>query len=76
MNLSATIRDFLTSEDGMVTVEWVAMSAAVTIGGILIAWAVLDSMDPTAAKIGATHSGVLPASSPTSPAFGDGKTGG
>ena len=62
---------FLRSEDGLVTVEWVAIAAAITVGGIAIAWSVLDSLDPAAATIGGTidsAAGPLP----TAPTFGDG----
>ena len=35
---AAAIRRFTKKEDGMVTVEWLALAAAVTIGAVGIAW--------------------------------------
>jgi hypothetical protein len=66
-----TLKNFLFDDDGMVTVEWVAISAAIVVGGIAIAWAVLDSLDPAAATIGGTLDGVA-GTAPTAPTFGDG----
>jgi Flp pilus assembly pilin Flp len=69
-----TLLAFLKDESGLVTVEWVAIAAAVVVGGIAIAWAVLDQLDPVAATIGTTLSGV-PGELGDPPAFGDGATG-
>lgn len=62
---------FANDEDGMVTVEWVAISAAVVVGGIALAWAVLESLDPVATSIGGTLNGVA-GTAPTNPGLGDG----
>lgn len=66
-NVAKIFDRFLKDEDGMVTVEWVALSAAVTIGGIAIGWAVLDSLSAPAASIGTTIDSV-DAALPTQPA--------
>jgi hypothetical protein len=70
-NFLQTVKNFVCEDDGMVTVEWVAISAAIVVGGIAIAWAVLDSLDPAAATIGGTLDGVA-GTAPTAPTFGDG----
>jgi Flp pilus assembly pilin Flp len=69
-SFARVLRRFFFEDDGMVTVEWVAIAAAVTVGGIAIAWTVLNSMDPAASSVGATLDGVPAA--PTQPSFGDG----
>lgn len=48
----SSLSKLVRSEDGMVTVEWVALSAAVLVGGIAIAWAVLNNLDPVVSQIG------------------------
>jgi Flp pilus assembly pilin Flp len=53
-SLINSMRRFLKAEDGVVTVEWVAIAAALTIGAIVIAWTVLDSLQPAASTIGST----------------------
>ena len=45
---------FRTAEGGAMTVEWVAIAAAVVVGAVAIGYAVLDSLDPVAAQVGAT----------------------
>lgn len=73
------VRHFLRKKDGMVTVEWVALSAAVLVGGIAIAWTVLNNLDPVATQIGnqATSAAGTVTSAPTiaAPNFGDGSSG-
>lgn len=49
---------FCSDESGVVTVEWVAIAAAVTIGAIAIAWTVLGSLQAPASAIGSTLMGV------------------
>lgn len=69
-----TLNRFFKAEDGMVTVEWVALSAAVTVGGIAIAWVVLDSLDTVAAGIGDTISTkASKVQTGANPAMGNGK---
>ena len=63
-SLINSMRRFLKAEDGVVTVEWVAIAAALTIGAIVIAWTVLESLQPAASTIGDTidsAAGPLPA---------------
>lgn len=48
------MRKFLRREDGLVTVEWVALAAAVVVGGIAIIWTVMDSLKTPAAGIAST----------------------
>ena len=49
------------------------MTAAVTVGGILIAWAVLDNLDPAAAAIGTNIEGAANNAPGQPPVFGDGQ---
>lgn len=49
---------FLKDDRGVVTVEWVAVAAAVTVGAITIAWMVLSSLEAPASAIGSTLMGV------------------
>ncbi len=73
------VRHFLRKKDGMVTVEWVALSAAVLVGGIAIAWTVLNNLDPVAKQIGSqaekAAGTVTKAPTIASPNFGDGSNG-
>jgi Flp pilus assembly pilin Flp len=46
------LRDFVRSEDGLVTVEWVALASALVIGAIAIGWFVMNSLHDPAAVIG------------------------
>lgn len=48
------IKRFFKDESGLVTVEWVAIAAALVVGAISIAWAVLGSLEAPAATIGST----------------------
>jgi Flp pilus assembly pilin Flp len=43
---------FLRKEDGAVTVEWVAIAAAVTVGAVALTWSVLSNLTPVADAIG------------------------
>ncbi len=42
----------LKDEHGAMTVEWVAIAAAVTVGAVALTWSVLNNLDPVAAAIG------------------------
>ena len=46
------LRSFGQSEDGVVTVEWVALAGAVLIGAIAVGWIVLNSLKGPAGSIG------------------------
>ena len=48
----AILNRFHQDENGAMTVEWVAIAAAVVVGAIAITWSVLDNLDPVAAAIG------------------------
>lgn len=50
------IRKFFRREDGLVTVEWVALAAAVVVGGIAVVWVVMDNMKVEATHVGSTIS--------------------
>lgn len=43
---------FLGDQDGLVTVEWVALAGAVVIGGITAAWMVMDNLKAPANTVG------------------------
>ena len=45
-------RRFLREEDGLVTVEWVALAAAVVVGGITLVWLVMTNLKAPANSIG------------------------
>lgn len=58
-----TIRKFWASEEGLVTVEWVALASALVVGAIAIGWMVLDSLHAPAQAIGGditAHAGTDP----------------
>jgi Flp pilus assembly pilin Flp len=48
------IRKFMRREDGLVTIEWVALAAAVVVGGIAVVWVVMDQAGGVAKGVGAT----------------------
>jgi Flp pilus assembly pilin Flp len=57
--LAAVIRRFTKKEDGLVTVEWIAIAAAVVVGGVALVWTLYNQLGPgpgtaIAAKITAT----------------------
>ena len=39
-------------DEGLVTVEWVALAGAVVIGGITVVWIVMNNMQTPAAAVG------------------------
>jgi Flp pilus assembly pilin Flp len=43
-NLGACVRRYLRSESGVVTVEWVAIAAGVTIGAIYVTYIVMHGL--------------------------------
>jgi hypothetical protein len=52
-NLGSFLRgEFVRNEDGLVTVEWVALAAAVVVGGIALVWVVMDNLKTPAGTIG------------------------
>jgi len=48
----ARLRGFFTSEDGLVTVEWVALASAMVVGAIAIGWLVMTNLRSPANLIG------------------------
>lgn len=50
--MAKTLQNFLKSEDGLVTVEWVALASALVIGAITVGWLVLDNLKAPANAIG------------------------
>jgi hypothetical protein len=49
---SKVLKVFFSSEDGVVAVEWVALAGAVVIGGITVAWIVLNNLKTPANSVG------------------------
>jgi len=43
---------FIKGEEGLVTVEWVALAAAVVVGGITLVWLVMNNLKTPANSIG------------------------
>lgn len=63
MNLRAVIErgrqvvsGFLGAEDGLVTVEWVALAGSLAIGAITVGWLILNGLKDPANSIGNTLS--------------------
>jgi Flp pilus assembly pilin Flp len=50
--MSDILNAFLKNEDGLVTVEWVALASALVIGAIAIGWLVMGAMTDPATTIG------------------------
>jgi Flp pilus assembly pilin Flp len=46
------LRGFAADEQGVVTVEWVALAGAVVIGAIAVGWIVLNNLKAPASTIG------------------------
>ena len=46
------------SENGLVTVEWVALAAAMVIGAVTIAWLVMTNMKTESNSVGSTINNV------------------
>jgi Flp pilus assembly pilin Flp len=63
------LRRFRKDEDGAMTVEWVAIAAAVVVGAVAITYAVLDNLNPVAAQVG-TSLVTIPQTMPTNPFVG------
>lgn len=51
------LKRFLKNEEGLVTVEWIALVAAVVVGGIAVVWLVMDQAGGIANNISASISG-------------------
>jgi Flp pilus assembly pilin Flp len=48
----ARLRKFATAENGLVTVEWVALASAVVVGGITLVWLVGNNLKAPANSLG------------------------
>jgi Flp pilus assembly pilin Flp len=46
------LKAFIKGEEGLVTVEWVALAAAVVVGGITLVWLVMNNLKTPAGQIG------------------------
>ena len=52
--LYQALHGFAVSEEGLVTVEWVALAGAIIIGAIAVGWLVMRSLSSPANSIGST----------------------
>ena len=52
MSIAKFLRRFAKAEEGLVTVEWVALAGAVVIGGITVVWIVMNNLQTPANSIG------------------------
>ena len=52
MNVFGILRSFSKDEQGVVTVEWVALAGAVVIGAIAVGWIVMNNLKTPASTIG------------------------
>jgi hypothetical protein len=50
----ARLAAFFVAEDGLVTVEWVALAGSLLIGAITVGWLVESNMQPSASSISNT----------------------
>jgi Flp pilus assembly pilin Flp len=64
----ALLNRFRKDEDGAMTVEWVAIAAAVVVGAVAITYIVMDNLDDVAVGIGDSLAEV-PSELPDPPAF-------
>ena len=61
-SMTNLLRDFLRREDGLVTVEWVALAAAIVVGAITIGYLIMNNIRTSANLVG---TGVTNAASQT-----------
>ena len=54
-----TLRNFAKADDGLVTVEWVALTAGMVIAAVAIGYAVMNNTKRSASKVGAGISGAI-----------------
>ena len=52
--LSGRLRGFGQREDGLVTVEWLAVAGAVVFGGITVVWLTMNGLENSGQNIGNT----------------------
>lgn len=65
-SMKKVLSDFFAAEDGLVTVEWVALASALVIGAIAIGWTVMDGLKTPAGAI----SGSITTNAGTDPGAG------
>jgi len=51
------LRRFARAQDGLVTVEWVSLAAAVVVGGITLVWLVVTHLETPAGSVGSQING-------------------
>ena len=49
---AAVLRNFVRAENGMVTVEWVALAGAIVIGAITVGWILMNGLSTPANSVG------------------------
>ena len=52
LKAAGLLQRFRKDEDGAMTVEWVAIAAAVVVGAVAITWQVMANLDPVSGQIG------------------------
>jgi hypothetical protein len=65
--LMKTFRAFIGGNEGLVTVEWVAVAAAVVAGAVTVAWLVMANIKTDSGSVGSQINGVA-TTAPTPPA--------
>jgi Flp pilus assembly pilin Flp len=56
--MARALRQLVRKDDGSMTVEWIAIAAAVIVGAVAVSYTVLGGLKAPAAKIGTTLMGV------------------
>jgi hypothetical protein len=52
VTVSRFLKTFVLSEEGLVTVEWVALAGAVVIGGITVVWTIMNNLQTPSNSVG------------------------
>ena len=71
----ALLKRFRKDEDGAMTVEWVAIAAAVVVGAVAITYTVLNNLDPVAGAVGKSLTDTAKLAPAGPPDFMDGQAG-
>lgn len=50
-NAGSFLRNFFKAEDGLVTVEWVALAGALVIGAITVGWIMMNGLQTPATNV-------------------------
>lgn len=48
---------FVRADEGLVTVEWVALASAVVVGGITLVWLIVSNLETPARSVGSPING-------------------